>query len=543
MSDKVDITIRIPSDAQSRAHTPYMMHDKFVDYCKANHVDINASALEAYEKNGLLSPCIRVLYPRELLRRSFRANHLNREYEYKIRDEWKPLTELDNSVASSSHWINDGAILNIEKGHPLERALSEQNPYVIDPSKDKFRAWKRFKILEGLLDGHEFYKSRADNYYAPWKIFQIDDLNVLNTDMHNRATGRGWGFLNKRLRSSSLTEFHAYFRMIVSFAYRRYLISVRSFYPEQITINHGDVVKRYKAAAKDAFKIFSYEQWIRFLRKLIELYETSKEREKYLLSEEARTFAAYAVQFIISASHYDFRRICADVSGNYNKYLGKGMEDGVLVYAGSLEEMFPDEKWDLEQNIGEYFPDGLKEFNRTLIDGERIPEMLAEQLFDELVRESGKMALAAIRKMDIALNSTGLFIDEEMWSGVRDFATSIEVHGKEWLGGNNLEDVLGKLCSRFSEHYGNLKTRANIPNATNATDAADFIDKLTRIWSSPNIPVDRRCGRHLFIAQLVRNYTGHQKGLTGEVLRENLGNIYRALINTLFVLYAAYKKQ
>ena len=151
MSDKVDISIRIPSDAQSRAHTPYMMHDKFVDYCKANHIDINESALEAYEKKRLLYPCIRVLYPRGLLRRSFRANHMDQKYEYATRSEWKPLVELDNAITNSRHWANKEVLLNIERGHPLERASIDQNPYVFDPSKSKFKAWSRFKILEGEM--------------------------------------------------------------------------------------------------------------------------------------------------------------------------------------------------------------------------------------------------------------------------------------------------------------------------------------------------------------------------------------------------------
>ena len=332
-------------------------------------------------------------------------------------------------------------------------------------------------------------------------------------------------------------------KVTTSFAYRRYLIRIRSFYPALIGIDDEEVMRLYKKTVNDAFRLFSYQQWIRYLRKLIELYEGCRERERYLLSEEARTFVAQAVQFISTATGHNFQKICSDVSGKYGKYLDIGVEDGVEVYAGRLEEMFPNEQWELERNVGKNLPYDLKRLNEILVDNERIPAYIAEQLFDELIKEPGKMALVAIRKINRALNSKALFVNEEIWSGVCDLATSVEVHGKEWLGGNKLEDVLSKLCSRLSANYVSLKKGTDIANATNAKDAVDFMDKLTRIASLQHIPLENRCGRHLLIAHLVRNYTSHQKGLTDKILRENLGSIYGALINTLFVLYAVHKKQ
>ena len=546
MSDNIDISIRIPSDAQSRAHTPFMGHADFIKYCKANRVDVNESALEGYEKKGLLFPCVRVLYPRELIRRYFRASRDQYGSRYKIRDEWKPLIELEKAMQNDTLWMDKEYERNVERGHPLECALLDKHPFVIDPAIQKYKAWSNYRIIEGEIDGHKIKTSRADHYYAPWKIFHLFELNELNTDEINRATGRrrGWGFIDKKVRPSSLNEFDDYFKIISSFSYRRYLLRVNYNEATKHTTNDWKrMSSRRKQIAERLFSAYFYKKWIRFLRKLIELHENYREMEKYILSEAASSYIGRTVIFLRNATGYAFQKVCQDVSGPYDKYLGIGMEDEVKVYAGRLEEMFPDEKWDLEQNVKDLIVHELKRFNASLSEGERIPEIISEQLFNELAKEPEGTSLAAVRKLDKAYSDPGLWYDTEIWSGIRDLAISIEVHGKEWHGGKKLDVVFRNLFSSPTHNYDSLKKMTGIDKFTDANDTKEFLSKLALVESLKQIPTDRRCGRHLLIAHLTRNYASHQKGLTGKNLRENLSKIYSALISTLLVLYAGYKKQ
>jgi hypothetical protein len=540
MSEKIDISIRIPSDAQSRGDTPYMEHTKFIKYCEAYNVYIYEYGLEIYEKEELLFPCFRILYPRELLRRDFRANYLNDSKSYKIRAEWAPLVNLQDLIFKSQHWMYKEFEEAIEHGHPLEQAINDKNPYIVKPETQRFIKWERYNVIVGKHDSNNMRESRAKHYYSPWKVFFVYDLKTLNTDEHNRATGsrRGWGIVDGKLRHSSLVEFNHFYSIVNSFTYRRSLLSI--YYFEKTSRTQQDwklIVKRKRHIAKGLFSGSIYAEWIRFLRKLIELHERYRGDEKILLSLEAKSSIAKTVIFLRNATDCTFEKICADVSGKFKKRSGVGLENGVQVYPGRLEELFPDEKWDLEQNVRWRLDHQLKEFNSHLVDNEKIPESLADDLFDNLSTEPSGTALAAIRKINKFYFEDNIWRENEVWSAIRDLAVSLEVHGKQWLGGDILDKVLTRL---FPSLYDALKKKTGIPKPTYATNSNEFLDKLDVIKKAMT-PADERCGGHLIIANLTRNFTSHQKGLSDKYLHENIPIIYSSLIGTLFVLYAKYK--
>ncbi len=536
MSEKVDISIRIPSDAQSRGDTPYIEHTKFIKYCKANNIDTNEYELERYEKERLLYPCYRILYPRELLRRDFRAT-LNDSQSYKIRDEWEPLINLQDLIFKSQYWVHKEFEEAIEHGHPLEQAINDKNPYIVKPDTQRFIKWERFNVIVGKYSSNNMSESRAKHHYSPWKVFFVYDLRALNTDEHNRATGlrRGWR-INGKLRHSSLVEFIPFFMIVTSFAYRRSLLSI--YYSEKTFRTQQDwklIVERKRHIAKGLFSDAIYTEWIRFLRKLIELHERYRGGEKILLSLEAKSSIAKTVIFLRNANNCTFEKICVDVSGKFKKRSGVGLENGVQVYPGRLEELFPDEKWDLEQNVRRLLDHQLKEFNSHLTDNEKIPESLVDDLFDNLSAEPSGTALAAIRKINEFYFKDNIWRESEVWSAVRDLAVSLEVHGKQWLGGDSLKVVLRRLCPSL---YDDLKKKGIDP--TYASDSKGFIDNLEVIKKTITSDSER-CGKHLLIAHLTRNFTSHQKGLFGKYLHENFPAIYTSLVSTLYVLYAKYK--
>lgn len=540
MTNKIEISLRIPSDAQSHKRIPYMEHKDFITYCKANKVDASEGSLEAYEKKGLLYPCFRVLYPRELLRREFRANH-HPYKDYKSKNEWEPLVELETVISNSRYWDCKECDEAIENDQPLEQALKKGNPFVFNPEMQKFKAWNRYKVIEGEIGGSTIKRSRAKHYYSTWKIFLIHDLNGLNTDEHNRATGckLGWGIIDSNLRPSQLAEFSPFFKIVASFSYRRALLHTKYFGNQSQTQNDWDaIVKKQETLAKALFPAFEYKKWVRFLRKLIELYENYKEDEKYLLAEEVKAHLVRTVVFMKFATDSEFQKICDDVSGIYKDVRGMGFEEGVSIHPGQLERMFPDERWDLKQNVRWILEHELDSFNTALIEAERIPVQLCEQLFDELMEEPEGTALAAIRKINKAYSDSGLWQDDEIWSGIRGLTVSLENHGKEWFNGKTLDGVLTSL---FPQDYRSLKKITGKDNVTFSHNTREFIDTLQSLENNSTIPVDRRCGRHLLVTHLVRNYASHLKGLSGNDLRKWLSLIYTSSVRTLFVAYARYK--
>ncbi len=541
--NKIELTFRIPSEARARKDTPFLEHDKFIKYCKANKVVASKELLEGYEKSGLLYPCIRVLYPRELVRRAFRANlranSSSEQPNFKIKPEWASLIEMDN-LMHKSHWIYkkelDAAVKN---GHPLEQFLKKRTPFVLDPTKHRFKAWDRYKVIAGIEQGHKIIESRADHYYSNWKIFILDDLNGLNTDKHNRATGikYGWGWIDKNPSQSYLNEFSSYFKIVASFAYRRALLLGNHWNNPDIPSDNSAILTNTCAHhAKKLCTAYQYAEWIRFLRKLIELHKRYQENEKILLSLQAESHVARIVIFLRFATNYEFERICDDVSGKLKGSFSIGHENGVYIYPGKLEEMFADEKWDLEQNVRRSFQNDLKRFNSSLVDGDQMPETLADALFNELLAEPTRTALAAIRNINYAYTNSNLWRDYKIWSGIRDLAVSVEDHGRDWIGGKSLDGVFKKL---FSSHYGTSKRKSK--SRTDASSVKEYLEKVEFLNASDDISSGRRCGKHLLISILTRNFASHRKGISVKELRTYLSTIYSSLVWTLFTIYAGHK--
>ena len=294
--------------------------------------------------------------------------------------------------------------------------------------------------------------------------------------------------------------------------------------------------RKCREIARKLFPRYKYDDWIRFLRKLLELHEDYRAKEKILLSIEIENYIARTVIFIRQANNYSFGRVCNDVSGKFSKF-GVGYENGVRVYAGKLEEIFPTEKWDLEKSVKWLLNDDLKRFNSQLIKAEKLPDTIADKVFDELSKEASGTALAAIKKINDAYFKKELWRDSEVWSGIRDLAVSIEIHGKEWLGGHVLNDV---FTNSYPFSYHALKSRAGVTSPTNANTINEYLTKL-KAYQKRNVPGNRRCGRHLLITHITRNLSSHRKGLSGKVMNKNISIIYTSLVRTLFVLYAKYK--
>ncbi len=543
MSYNKNISINIRNDAQSRKGFPYVEHTKFIKYCTANKVSVNEYMLEAYEKKGLLYPCRRLLYPRELLKRAFRARHSFRREGYKIRGEWKPLIDLEKLLETCNNFMDEGFKKAMVEGHPFEQMhINREDIYVFDPAKQPFKAWKRYKVIVGEISETKMKDNRAKLYYSSWKIFFVHELNRENTDTYNRATEtrRGWGIFNARIIESKLDEFIPFFEKISLFSFRWSLYDSDYYYRNRSDTQEGWAVsaEKLKHVARFYFKDFSYKKWIHFLRKLIEIHENTREAEKILLSLEAKSYIARTVRFLRYATDYEFQKICDDVSGTLKNSRSQGSEDGVDIHQGRLEALFADEKWDLEKNVSWMLEDNLKALNKSLEEEERITESLAGQLFSELVEEPQFTALAAIRKINKAYWDQELWCENDIWSGITDLAVSIEDHGKTWIGENKrLEGIFSR--SFDLRQFSNLKQSASV--GLTAKTADEFIQKLKLLLQSKKIPENKRCGKHLLITLLTRNFSTHNMGGFKILSQEERSGIYIALVRTLFVVYAKHK--
>ncbi|MCK4739540.1 MAG: hypothetical protein KAT46_06290 [Deltaproteobacteria bacterium] len=544
MGNNVNIKIKIPSAASSKDSEPFMEHERFLKYCKANHVRAPHDSLEKYEKNGLLYPCVRVLSPRELLRRIFRADY-SKKYpgQYNVRKEWLPLVDLDKKISMAGLLIGDELIEAIEFGHPLERAIESKNVFLFDFKKHKFKAWKSYKVIEGESGGVKLFKSRAKHYYSPWKIFHLDDLGILNTVKSNRVTGvkSGWGAISQEIYSTKLTEFDCFFKVVASFSYRRSLL--RGDYntnSKRRRVDRDKLAKVCVAVAKDLTEGGTYKEWVRFLRKLIEIHELYRSEEKILLSLEAKAWIVRTVILLRNAKKISFEQICDDVSGflKGKSRLGNGLEDGVVIHPGRLEEMFPDETYDVEENIGWMLEGAFEHFNKSLSKDEHLPSGLWKDLLDELKHEPTGTVLHPIRKMHATYFGDELWRDDELWDAITRLTIVIEEYGGKWIGKKKKLDGIFKTF--FKSEYEKLQRQVG-GNVKDASDTKEFLEKLKKIQTSNGGSFGKRCGGHILVTCLVRNFSAHGGRLKGKHLSENLEVLYHFLLGTFFAMYACHE--
>lgn len=125
-------------------------------------------------------------------------------------------------------------------------------------------------MIEGKIDSVPVRENRAKHYYSTWKIFFVNDLQNLNTDVYNRVTGtRGGIFFSSELRNTDLTEFYRFFRTASAFAYQRSLLTTYYFKKtDQQQQAWNNIVKKKKYLAKKLSPGYPYDSWIRFIRML-----------------------------------------------------------------------------------------------------------------------------------------------------------------------------------------------------------------------------------------------------------------------------------
>ncbi len=181
MIERIQIELLVDSDARSHRAKPYLNHEHFIKYCKANGVYTNAEALETYERKGLLYPCFRLLYPNGLLKSRFRADAANSD-AYSYLEEWEPLIKLEDALSLHTTSETKEFKKAIIDGHPFEQAFASGMQFIVKPYHEKHKAWSKYKVVEGWHEGIQSKKSRAIHYYSTWKIFFFGIIYFTNAE-------------------------------------------------------------------------------------------------------------------------------------------------------------------------------------------------------------------------------------------------------------------------------------------------------------------------------------------------------------------------
>ncbi|HIP34411.1 MAG TPA: hypothetical protein EYG89_06850, partial [Bacteroidia bacterium] len=141
--------------------------------------------------------------------------------------------------------------------------------------------------------------SNEKNYYARWQIFKIYEL--LNSSFE-----------------SNIINFKPFFQTILDYMMIERLIYDEAFVVAKdetnSTIIEGENLeqlnKKIEEKSKKHYNEHSYKDWVKFIRKLVELYKNYLNIEKYLLAYEVKIFLTATVNLIINTKEKDFNQLC-----------------------------------------------------------------------------------------------------------------------------------------------------------------------------------------------------------------------------------------
>jgi len=556
--------------------TKYFEAQKFVDYCEANRVDASLNVLETYEKHGILIPIYCRVFPDEFIKAKYeyeKKNPLDPVMKLNCPSEWEPIVRLINALSdynfkligpfispdgSESFAYQEGIIKN---GHPLDNEYKKHNPFLKTPNKSDFRPWKDYEIVVDIdKDGDPVKRNTAEHYYALWQIFIVDDLNYLHTIKENYLTKeqKGRGIVKKNIRESRILEFSDLFQTISNFRMLESIIRIIVTDDVKGSVIEGECYRtleeRTKKIAEKEYAKHNKSEWMKFLRKLVELYYHYTELEKDRLSQELKRFLGSTAIMVMMARNkdLDFERLCNEY-GEGNKSWGIRYIDGIRIYYKGLEKIFPIEINQLRERALSILPSYIKEVNDWLPKGStKLPDNFHEQLVSTIIDEGNELLLTHLYEIEDLWFKYKLCRVGSIWAHLRFLAIGIEELGKEWFCKEKIENIFieafgNDYRNRLKSEYNKLKPEQYAKSSITRADTQDeFIEKLNCILGNKdlfnNLSNNPLCKYHLVVTHLTRNFVSHHIKIKSIMMGSLFVEVYRCLVLTLVSLFAQKKK-
>lgn len=146
------------------------------------------SLIEFFEKEGLLTPIVRIQFPPEVLRRFEQEERDGQAIFKPIEQDGQRLDEAIDALKTLPHgrW-NDSRIYG-ESVHPLDNPDPRFAPFIItDFSKDTFVPWSELRPPIFELDGRTIRSQErfTPSFYHYWQIFFLEALLRSGSKMYH----------------------------------------------------------------------------------------------------------------------------------------------------------------------------------------------------------------------------------------------------------------------------------------------------------------------------------------------------------------------
>ncbi|MDI6761352.1 MAG: hypothetical protein QMD05_11045, partial [Candidatus Brocadiaceae bacterium] len=319
-----------------------------------------------------------------------------------------------------------------------------------------------------------------------------------------------------KIPPSKVLEFEEYFQTVATFRMHEQLIWNISWEGVEDTVLEGERAERLQERIKTLvmvhYRKHPSEEWIQFIRKLLELHIVYKEREMVKLSKELKRILICAVTIKLKATEWKYDRLYSEVD------------------RFELGQIFPDEIKLIKEKLKPMVQCEVTKMNTLLPSKAQLDPAKISNLIDELLSKGYMSILTHIRELNLLwFSEEELYREDKLWSHLISLTVSIESLGGEWFPGTA---GLGSVFEKAFRGYKTL-TRGRI---CDARDPSEFIKKLNLILQKQISHTDP-WGSRLLIANLVRNYVAHGGRYTSEMLGNKFIIVYEAILATLLCLF------
>jgi hypothetical protein len=157
----------------------FMRPREFCDYADDLQISDHAhreSLLEFLEKERLLVPAARAIYPDQIVRHFWLQSAMGRmETDFPVERDSERLEAVADLERRLNCWTDPLALTPWL--HPLDEPLSQDAQFITrEVAAAPFRPWESFRVSMGTIDGHEMREECARTFYHYWQVFMLADI-------------------------------------------------------------------------------------------------------------------------------------------------------------------------------------------------------------------------------------------------------------------------------------------------------------------------------------------------------------------------------
>lgn len=555
------------SNELNYANCKYMEQDKFIKFCKNNSVEINPYYLELFEKEKLLYPKKRWLYPEEYA--IIKQQRIFSSDEQAYDSTYPSLLELDEEILKFHNFR-----LYHRINHPFDENDKDWQQYLLDPIDNEFIIWEDYKVNYVDKSGASRSTDRAKNYYSYWQIYELDGINdfrrcyftVRFNDKENyyyRTCDKE--FVEKWPRQNKNTiltfyQFENYYDFLCEFiqSYERNIIiaykekNAGDFLTEkELNILENNILDKCNKLME--IYDFATDNLYEFLEVLCRKYFIYENKEKPKLQNLIKIDIWYCINIIIYLTGDTWEDVSLKIGrkgqiATYFKLYSRAEKN-------TLEVLFPNEREEIKEMAMLYVDRKVKSYNKqstlkyqlTNTDINNFIEFIETNDLDHFlifIADSNvdyfSQKYKSTKNLTFYLRNLSIFIEEIIRTvGLN----SIDEIRDQYTGDiSGIKTVLKPICKQEPWWTTYVELEKEIAQKANSNNFTILINKLPDEISKKNIKDKQRkfILQNILKATIIRNYYAHNAAKINN-FETSYPSLFESIINSIFIIWVIGK--